>query len=89
MKDHKLDEADEGKQWSIGKTAESPGKVYAAEPEEICGKVPDINAKIETLIRHSRIEGNMQQEIEILNAIKSGFEGRNVSALAGRQNSSR
>ncbi len=83
MKDHKLDEADEGKQWSMWQAEQLKAleKYKQQNQKKYAGKFRDINAKIETLIRHSRIEGNMQQEIEILNAIKSGFRGaKRISA---------
>ncbi len=83
MKDHKLDEADEGKQWSMWQTEQLKAleKYKQQNQKKYVGKFRDINTKIEALIRHSRIEGNMQQEIEILNAIKSGFRGaKRISA---------
>lgn len=85
MKDHKLDEADEGKQWSMWQTEQLKAleKYKQQNQKKYAGKFRDINAKIETLIRHSRIEGNMQQETEILNAIKSGFRGAKRISTGG------
>ncbi len=59
MKDHKLDEADEGKQWSMWQAEQLKAleKYKQQNQKKYAGKFRDINAKIETLIRHSRIEG--------------------------------
>ncbi len=85
MKDHKLDEADEGKQWSMWQTEQLKAleKYKQQNQKKYVGKFRDINTKIEALIRHSRIEGNMQQETEILNAIKSGFRGAKRISTGG------
>lgn len=85
MKDHKLDEADEGKQWSMWQTEQLKAleKYKQQNQKKYAGKFQDINTKIEALIRHSRIEGNMQQETEILNAIKSGFRGAKRISTGG------
>lgn len=85
MKDHKLDEADEGKQWSMWQTEQLKAleKYKQQNQKKYAGKFRDINTKIEALIRHSRIEGNMQQETEILNAIKSGFRGAKRISTGG------
>ena len=85
MKDHKLDEADEGKQWSMWQTEQLKAleKYKQQNQKKYAGKFRDINTKIEALIRHSRIEGNMQQETEILNAIKSGFLGAKRISTGG------
>ena len=80
MKDHKLEEIKEKKQWSMWqvemlKTLEQ----YKKKNEKKYSKVfKDINKQIEALIAIAHDKGEMEQEIEILNAIKNGFKAEKI-----------
>ena len=80
MKSHKQEEIDEDKQWSMWQTEMLKSlEKYKYENKKKYGKqFKDINAKIAELIRMARSEGNMQQEITILNAIKNGFPAKKI-----------
>lgn len=84
MKRHKQEEIDEDKQWSMWQAEQLKSlEKYKKENQKKYGKqFKDINDKIEALIRISRDEGEMQQEIQILNAIKKGFPAKKVTAGA-------
>lgn len=81
MESHKQEEIDEGKQWSMWQTEMLKSlEEYKHNNQKKYGKqFKDINAKIAELIRTARAEGNMQQEITILNAIKKGFPANKIS----------
>lgn len=81
MESHKQEEIDEEKQWSMWQTEMLKSlEEYKHNNQKKYGKqFKDINAKIAELIRTARTEGNMQQEITILNAIKKGFPANKIS----------
>lgn len=81
MESHKQEEIDENKQWSMWQTEMLKSlEEYKHNNQKKYGKqFKDINAKIAELIRTARAEGNMQQEITILNAIKKGFPANKIS----------
>ena len=81
MESHKQEEIDEDKQWSMWQTEMLKSlEEYKHNNQKKYGKqFKDINAKIAELIRTARVEGNMQQEIIILNAIKKGFPANKIS----------
>ena len=81
IQNHKQEEIDEDKQWSMWQTEmlKSLEKYKHDNKKKYGQQFKDINAKIAELIRTARSEGNMQQEITILNAIKNGFPARRVS----------
>lgn len=81
MKRHKQEETDEDKQWFMWQAEQLKSlEKYKKENRKKYGKqFKDINDKIEELIRISRDEGEMQQEIQILNAIKKGFPAKRIS----------
>ena len=81
MESHKQEEIDEDKQWSMWQTEMLKSlEEYKHNNQKKYGKqFKDINAKIAELIRTARVEGNMQQEITILNAIKKGFPANKIS----------
>lgn len=81
MESHKQEEIDEDKQWSMWQTEMLKSlEEYKHNNQKKYGKqFKDINAKIAELIRTARTEGNMQQEITILNAIKKGFPANKIS----------
>ena len=84
MKRHKQEETDENKQWSMWQTEQLKAleKYKKENLKKYRKQFQDINDKIETLIRISRDEGEMQQEIQILNAIKKGFPAKKAAAGA-------
>ena len=68
-----------------GTAAEIPGKVQEGQPEEVWQAVQDINAQIKTLISLSRSEGEMAQEIAILEAIRNGFPAKRIAKGAAAE----
>ncbi len=84
MKRHKQEEIDEDKQWSMWQAEQLKAlEKYKKENQKKYGQqFKDINDKIESLIRIARDEGEMQQEIQILNAIKKGFPAKKVATGA-------
>lgn len=81
MRRHKIEEIDEDKQWSMWQAEQLRSlEKYRKENQERFGvKFKDINNRIEALISTARYEGDMEQEIAILEAIKKGFPARKVS----------
>lgn len=77
MTRHKLEEKEEGMEWSMWQAEQLKYlEIYKKHnnkkyPQEFA----EINTKIEKLIRAAGQKGGMEQEIEILNAIKKGFKG--------------
>lgn len=84
MKRHKLEEINEDKQWTMWQAEQLKSlEKYKKENKKKYGQqFKDINDRIESLIRISMDEGEMQQEIQILNAIKKGFPAKKASAGA-------
>lgn len=82
MKNHKLEEIDEDKQWSMWQAEQlkSLEKYRRNNEKKFGAEFKKINADIEALIRVAREEGEMDQEIAILKAIKDGFKGKKVSS---------
>lgn len=87
MKDHKLEEIEENKQWSMWQAEQlkSLEKYRRTNQKHFGSEFDKINRKIEALIRTARDEGEMDQEIEILKAIKKGFKARKVSPGAAAE----
>ena len=81
MESHKQEEIDEDKQWPMWQAEMLKSlEEYKHNNQKKYGKqFKDINAKIAELIWTARAEGNMQQEITILNAIKKGFPANKIS----------
>ncbi len=81
MRRHKIEEIDEDKQWSMWQAEQLRAlEKYRKENQERFGaKFKDINNRIEALISTARDDGDMEQEIAILEAIKKGFPARRVS----------
>lgn len=81
MESHKQEEIDEDKQWPMwqAEMLKSLEKYKHNNQKKYGKQFKDINAKIAELIRTARAEGNMQQEITILNAIKKGFPANKIS----------
>ena len=87
MKDHKMEEIEENKQWSMWQAEQlkSLEKYRRTNQKHFGSEFDKINRKIEALIRTARDEGEMDQEIEILKAIKKGFKARKVSPGAAAE----
>lgn len=81
MSKHKLDEIDEDKQWTMWQVEQLKSlEQYRRKNREKFGDdFKEINEKIEFLIRHAKDEGEMDQEIAILKAIKNGFKAKKAS----------
>ena len=81
MRRHKIEEIDEDKQWSMWQTEQLRAleKYRKENQERFDAKFKDINNRIKALISTARDEGDMEQEIAILEAIKKGFPARKVS----------
>lgn len=81
MRDHKIEEIDEKKQWTMWQVEQLKSlEQYRRSNQERFGKdFKQINDNIELLIRMAKDEGEMDQEIEILKAIKKGYKARKVS----------
>lgn len=81
MEDHKIEEIDEKKQWTMWQVEQlkSLEQYRRSNQKRFGNDFKQINDKIEMLIRIAKDEGEMDQEIEILKAIKKGFKARKVS----------
>lgn len=81
MRRHKIEEVDEDKQWSMWQAEQLRAlEKYRKENQARFGaKFKDINKRIEALISTARDEGDMDQEIAILEAIRKGFPARKVN----------
>ena len=81
MRRHKVEEADEKKQWSMWQAEQlkSLERYKKENQKKYQQQFKDINEKIEGLIRVARDEGEMDQEISILNAIKNGFKAKRAT----------
>lgn len=84
MRRHKVEEIDEKKQWTMWQVEQLKAlEKYRKDNQKKIGKKFSIlNGQIDALIRVARDEGEMQQEIQILNAIKKGFPAKKASAGA-------
>ena len=80
FEDHKLEEMDEKKRWSMWQTEMLHSlEKYKHDNQKKYGKqFKDINKKIEALISLARSEGGMNQEKRILEAIKNGFPAKRI-----------
>ena len=87
MERHKVDEVKEDKQWSMWQAEQLKSlEVYRKNNQKkFKQQFSDINAKIEELIRTARDEGEMDQEISVLNAIKRGFPAERISQEAAAE----
>ena len=77
---HKVEEIKEDKQWSMWQTMQLKAlEKYKKENQKKYGKqFKDINTTIQDMILAAKQEGQMEQEIAILNAIKKGFPAKRV-----------
>lgn len=81
MKRHKAEESDEKMQWSMWQTEMLKSlEKYKHDNKKKYGKqFKDINAKISGLIAAANIEGQMEQEKQILEAIRKGFPAKRTA----------
>lgn len=81
MKRHKAEESDEKMQWSMWQTEMLKSlEKYKHDNKKKYGKqFKDINAKISGLIAAANIEGQMEQEKKIMEAIRKGFPAKRVT----------
>lgn len=81
MKRHKVEEADEKKQWSMWQTEmlKSLEEYKHTNKKKYGQKFKDINAQIGALISAANAEGQMEQEKQILEAIRKGFPAKRTA----------
>lgn len=81
MKRHKAEESDEKMQWSMWQTEmlKSLERYKHDNQKKYDKQFKDINAKISGLIAAANIEGQMEQEKKILEAIRKGFPTKRVT----------
>ena len=77
MRHHKAEETEMGFEWTQWQVEQLKAlERYKHNNREVFGKeFKQLNARMEALIRAANVEGGMEQEIEILEAIKNGFKG--------------
>lgn len=82
MKHHRAEETMEGIEWSMWQAEQLKDleKYKRNNQKKYRKQFKNINAQITALLQQARAEGNMQQEIAILNAIKNGFKASKVSS---------
>lgn len=87
MKRHKAEEAKEGFEWTQWQVEQLRFlEEYKKRNQKKYGKkFKSINRKLDEMIRAAREEGGMQQEIEILNAIKKGFKAKKIGRGASAE----
>ena len=81
MDRHRAEETKEGIEWSMWQTEQLKAlEKYKKDNQKRYRKqFRDLNKEMGELIRISRQRGNMQQEIQILNAIRKGFPARKIN----------
>lgn len=81
MDRHRAEETKEGIEWSMWQAEQLKAlEKYKRDNRKRYGKqFQNLNKEMGELIRISRQKGNMQQEIQILNAIRKGFPARKIS----------
>lgn len=87
MRSHKEEEIKEDKQWTMWQAEQLKAlEEYKKINHKKYGKrFKSINLKIEELIRTAKDEGDMEQEIAILEAIKKGFPAKRISKGAAAE----
>ena len=77
MKLHRMEEIGEDKQWEMWQALQlkSLEEYKKKNQGKFTSWFSDINAQVDEVIRQANQMGKMEQEIEILNAIKNGFKG--------------
>lgn len=86
MTRHKAEEDDEGIQWEMWqvKQLEALNEYKRKNQKQFSKQFSYINSQMEELIRTANADGQLDQEAEILKAIKSGFKGikRNSNTMS-------
>ncbi len=78
---HRAEEDDQGINWTMWQSEQLKSlEEYKQSLEGYKEKFTDINSQIDKLIRTANKTGSMEQEIEILEAIKQGFSATKVSS---------
>lgn len=82
MKRHKIEEVGEDKEWEMWQSLQlkSLEEYKKKNQEKFTSWFSDINDQIDKVIRQANQTGQMEQEIEILKAIKNGFKGARKSS---------
>lgn len=77
MKRHRLEEDAEDKQWEMWQALQlkSLEEYKKKNQKKFTSWFSDINARIDEVLREANKSGYMDQEVEILEAIKKGFKG--------------
>lgn len=87
LKRHRAEEDKEGLNWSMWQAVQlrELEKYSHANRKKYGGQFRELNRQIEALIRQAKDAGGMEQEMQILRAIKNGFKGmrRGGDALSG------
>lgn len=83
MDRHRAEETKEGYNWSMWQAEQLKAleKYKKQNQKRFGGQFKDINGQVAALLQQARADGNMQQEITILNAIKNGFMGAKKSSV--------
>lgn len=81
LRRHKQEEINEKKQWSMWQVEQLKAleKYKKFNQKKYGQKFKDINKKIQALISIARSEGEMSQEVAILEAIRKGFPAKRIS----------
>lgn len=81
MDRHRAEETKDGIQWSMWQAEQLKSlEKYKRDNQRRYGKqFQDLNKEMGELIRIARQRGNMQQEIQILDAIRKGFPAKKIS----------
>jgi hypothetical protein len=76
MQRHRVEEVAEGMEWSMWQAEQLKAleKYKKANQKTFQKQFSYINSSVDSLINQARQQGNMDQEIEILEAIKNGFK---------------
>lgn len=84
MKRHRIEEISDDKEWSQWQAEQLRAlELYKKQNQKrFSGRFGEINSTIEDAIKAARAQGNMDQELEILNQIKNGFKGYKKSGKA-------
>lgn len=77
MNRHRAEESEAGIEWSMWQAEQLKAldKYKRENQKKYSKQFQKINKEIEVLIQNAREQGNMEQEIEILEAIRKGFKG--------------
>ena len=87
MKRHRAEETKQGIEWSMWQAEQLKAleKYKRDNQKKYRKQFKGINAQITALIQQARDEGNMQQEIRILQAIKKGWKVHGKNSLPAHQ----